>query len=340
MGILLYGMRNPDSTKNYNIATIVKEMCRSTITFVSLLSAMVLQYSLALTIFILFLSLVWLLKACKRRSKLQKLPPGPWKLPLIGNLHNLVGSLPHHALQELARKHGDLMHLQLGEISAVVASSPRMAKEFMKTHGLAFAQRPEFLVPKIVFYGGSDIVFSPYGDYWRQMRKVCVLELLSAKRVQSFSSIREEEVHNLIESIHLSSGSAIDFSQHIFTLTSSIVSRAAFGSKCRDQDEFRSLSKEISSLAGGFELADLFPSQKFVHVISGVKAKLEKIHGKIDKILENIIHEHKENLLSKSTEQEDLVDVILRLQQSGTLEFPITTNNIKAIILVSISLFY
>jgi hypothetical protein len=86
-------------------------------------------------------------------------------------------------------------------------------------------------------------------------------------------------------------------------------------------------------------LADLFPSQKFVHVISGVKAKLETIHGKIDKILENIIHEHKENLLSKSTEQEDLVDVILRLQQSGTLEFPITTNNIKAITLVSISLF-
>jgi cytochrome P450 len=169
-----------------------------------------------------------------------------------------------------------------------------------------------------------------------KMRKVCVLELLSAKRVQSFSSLREAEVDNLIESIHSSSGSPINFSEHIFNLTSTIVSRAAFGSKCKDQNEFRSLVNEIISLSGGFELPDLFPSQKIVHVISGMKAKLEKIHRKIDKILENIIHEHRENKMSASAEQEDFVDGLLGLQQSGKLEFPITTNNIKAIILVSI----
>jgi cytochrome P450 len=298
---------------------------------------MVLQYPLALTTFILFLSLVWLLKVCKR-SKVQKLAPGPWKLPLIGNLHNLVGSLPHHALSKLARKHGPLMHLQLGEVSTLVVSSPRMANEFMKTHDLAFAQRPLFLAPKIMTYGGSDIAFSPYSDYWRQIRKVCVLELLSSKRVQSFSSLREEEVHNLIESIRSSSGSPINFSDHISTWTTTIICRAAFGGKFKDQDEILSLVQETIALAGGFELADLFPSHKVVHMFSGTKAKLEKIHMKVDKILENIIHEHRENqMMSASTEQEDLVDVLLGLQKSGTLEFPITTNNIKGVILVSIS---
>jgi cytochrome P450 len=299
---------------------------------------MVLQHPLALTTFILFLSLVWLFKV-RKRSKVQKLPPGPWKLPLIGNLHNLVGSLPHHALRELARKHGSLMHLQLGEVSTLVVSSPRMASEFMKTHDLAFASRPLFLAAKIMTYGGSDIAFSPYCDYWRQMRKVCVLELLSAKRVQSFSSLREEEVHNLIESIHSSSGSPINFSEHIFTLTTTIICRAAFGNKCKDRDEFLSLVQEIISLAGGFELADLLPSQKVVHMFSGTISKLEKIHMKLDKILENIIHEHTENQMMSASadDQEDLVDVLLGLQKSGTLEYPITTNNIKGVIFVSIS---
>jgi hypothetical protein len=98
------------------------------------------------------------------------------------------------------------------------------------------------------------------------------------------------------------------------------------------------LVQETIALAGGFELADLFPSHKVVHMFSGTKAKLEKIHMKVDKILENIIHEHRENqMMSASTEQEDLVDVLLGLQKSGTLEFPITTNNIKGVILVSIS---
>jgi cytochrome P450 len=124
-----------------------------------------------------------------------------------------------------------------------------MANEFMKTHDLAFVQRPLFLAPRIFTYGGSDIAFSPYCDYWRQMRKVWVLELLSTKRVRSFSSLREEEVDNLIESIHSSSESLINFAEHIFTLTSTIICRAAFGSKCKDQDAFLLLVNEMLSQA-------------------------------------------------------------------------------------------
>ncbi|KAG7963143.1 hypothetical protein I3843_09G104500 [Carya illinoinensis] len=299
---------------------------------------MALQYSLALitTFFLLLLPLIWLIKRCRRSAKVQKLP-GPWKLPLIGNLHNLVGSLPHHALRELARKYGPLMHLQLGEVSAVVATSPRIAREFLKTHDLALGKRQEVISAKTLTYDGSDIVFSPFGDYWRQMRKACVMELLSAKRVQSFSSLREDEVCKLIESIRLSSGSPINFTEKIYSLTSTIVCKAAFGSKCKDPDPFISLTREAISALGSFDLADLFPSQKFLRVITGTKTKVEEMHRKLDRILENIIHEHKENQKSAAISevergQEDLVDFLLRLQQSSGPEVPITTKNIKAVI--------
>ena len=304
-------------------------------------------YSLPLTtIFLVIFSLFcWLVKLGRPANKTshQKLPPGPWKLPIIGNLHNLVGSLPHHALRKLSKKHGPFMHLQLGQVSAVIVSSPRMAREIMKTHDLSFAQRPQILASEIVTYGGSDIAFSPYGEYWRQMRKVCTVELLTTKRVQSFSSIRKEEVWKLIGSIRSSAG-LINLTEKIYSLTSSITCRTAFANKFKDRDAFVSLVEEAISFGGGFDLADLFPSNKFLQVTSLMRARLEKIHCNVDRILENVILEHKQDRIVANDNgedlepwEEDLVDVLLRLQQSGSLDFSITTDNIKAVILVGIN---
>ncbi|TKY70496.1 steroid 17alpha-monooxygenase or 17alpha-hydroxyprogesterone aldolase [Spatholobus suberectus] len=294
-------------------------------------------------VFSLFLLLNWLAKYFKLKPNVtHKLPPGPKKLPLIGNLHQLAvaGSLPHHALRDLAHKYGPLMHLQLGQISAVVASSPRMAKEITKTHDVAFLHRPQLISTDMLSYGGIDIVFAPYGDYWRQMKKIFVSEFLSAKRVQSFSFIREDETAKFIDSIRTSAGSPINLTSKIFFLINSSVSRAAFGNKSKDQDEFVSLIQKVIAAAGGFDLVDLFPSMKFIHFATRKKAKLEKLYKQVDKVLENIVKEHQERQMKAKEERvkvedEDLVDVLLRIQQSDTLDIKMTTRNVKALILVS-----
>lgn len=91
---------------------------------------------------------------------------------------------------------------------------------------------------KIMSYDYSDVIFSPYGDYWRQLRKICISELLNIKRVQSFWSIREEEVSNLIKLIDSRAGSVINLIDEVNSLMYCITSSAAFGNKCKDQELF------------------------------------------------------------------------------------------------------
>ncbi|KAI9092073.1 hypothetical protein K1719_028008 [Acacia pycnantha] len=272
------------------------------------------QLSAFLPFLIPFLLLFFLLLGLTKPENKAKIKvPGPWKLPVLGNLHQLAALI-------------------------MIVSSPDMAKEIMKTHDLAFVQRPCTFSSKILAYGPTDIAFSPYGEYWRQMRKICTLELLSAKKVQSFFHIRQDEVCKLIEAVQSSVGSVFDLTSKIYSLTSSILMRVAFGDKSKDGEELVQLLHEALKQMDGFHFADLFPSKKIIHLMTGMEARLWKIHKKIDKILEDIIQENlKKHMMEagggkSGFVEENLVQVLLRIQRSESFDVPITTNNVKAVI--------
>ncbi|KAL5178067.1 Cytochrome P450 71D9 [Glycine soja] len=268
----------------------------------------------------------------KKSASTPNLPPGPWKLPIIGNILNIVGSLPHCRLRDLSAKYGPLMHLKLGEVSTIVVSSPEYAKEVLNTHDLIFSSRPPILASKIMSYDSKGMSFAPYGDYWRWLRKICTSELLSSKCVQSFQPIRGEELTNFIKRIASKEGSAINLTKEVLTTVSTIVSRTALGNKCRDHQKFISSVREGTEAAGGFDLGDLYPSAEWLQHISGLKPKLEKYHQQADRIMQSIINEHREAKSSATQGQgeevaDDLVDVLMKE------EFGLSDNSIKAVIL-------
>uniref|UniRef100_A0A0E0E480 Cytochrome P450 n=1 Tax=Oryza meridionalis TaxID=40149 RepID=A0A0E0E480_9ORYZ len=277
---------------------------------------------------------VYFNRAARRRAGDVRLPPSPWGLPVIGHLHHLVGALPHVAMRDLARRHGPLMMLRLGELPVVVASSAEAAREVMRTRDLDFATRPMSRMTRLVFpEGGEGIIFAPYGDRWRELRKICTVELLSARRVQSFRPVREEEVGRLLRAVAASSGQAVNLSELLSAHAADSSVRAIMGDRFKDRDAFLAMLERGLKLFAKPALPDLYPSSRLAMFLSRMPRRMKQHHRDMVAFLDAIIQEHQENRSAAGDDDDnDLLDVLLRIQREGDLQFPLSSESIKATI--------
>lgn len=284
-----------------------------------------------LALLFLFCLLLFIIKKCFHKKVL--LPPGPPKLPFIGNMNHLLHPAPHRALHDLATKYGPIMHLKLGFVSTIIISSADTAREVMKTHDNIFSNRPKLVAPKILGFNYTDIAFAPYGTYWRQLKKICILELSTTKSMDSTRFIREQEVKSLAQSISKSS-EPINLAERLFTLNHNIISRITFGDKFDNELRFRLAIREGTVLAAGFQIGDFFPSLSFVAKITGMNRRMEENLVELSSIMDKEIKQHIERCKIIKARRDCLVDVLLRLKENGGLDEPLTTDNIKSVLLV------
>ncbi|KAL6857086.1 hypothetical protein ACP4OV_018468 [Aristida adscensionis] len=280
----------------------------------------------------------------KHRRSTKSLPPSPPALPIIGHLH-LVGEHPQASLRDLAAEHGHggLMLLRLGAVPNLVVTSPRAAQAVMRTHDHVFASRPPSTVTDGLVYGSSDIGFSPYGEHWRQLRKLVTTHLLTVKKVQSYRLARKEEVRLLMNKLHeaAAASTAVDMSETLNTFANDIVCRAVSGKFFRQEGRnklFRELIEANSLLAGGFNLEEYFPGlAKSLSIFTRFMSnKVYETHKRWDNLLEKIIGDHERqsskhghSVGADQEEESDFIDVLLSVQQ----DYGITRDHIKAVLM-------
>jgi cytochrome P450 len=310
----------------------------------------VLVISLVISIFvaaIIFLKT----KADKPRGGCNKnVPPSPRGLPLLGHLH-LLGSLPHRSLRSVALAHGPVVLLRLGRVRAVVVSSAAAAEEVMKTRDLAFASRPASAMAQRLLYG-RDVAFAPYGEYWRQTRRLCVAHLLSARRIQSFRGVREQEAQKLVGRIRRRSKSqqAMDLGELLVAYANGVVSRAAFGDDESwrgaedDGDDVRKVLSDFQTLIGTEPVGEFLPWLGWVDTVTRTERKIKRTFQALDAVLEKVIDDHRRpgrQIQEEEDDRRDFVDVLLDVNKNEK-EYGIRleTNEIKAIILVNKYFFF
>ncbi|RCV29326.1 hypothetical protein SETIT_6G003900v2 [Setaria italica] len=272
----------------------------------------------------------------------KKLPPSPPALPIIGHLH-LVGDLPHVSLRDLAASHGrdGLMLLRLGAVPNLIVSSPSAARAVLRTHDHVFASRPASAIADALMYGpSSDMGFAPYGEHWRQARKLVTTHLFTVKKVHSYRHDREEEVRLVMAKMRESaaaSTAAVDMSEAMNAFANDVVTRAVSGKLFWAEGRnklFRELVGINAALFGGFNLEEYFPglasSLGFLSRWFPRYRQARHAHKRWDELLETIISDHElERRHSISMPCRDFTDVLLSVQQ----EYGLTRDHTKAILI-------
>ncbi|KAF6163150.1 hypothetical protein GIB67_025014 [Kingdonia uniflora] len=288
--------------------------------------------------FLLLLPLISQFIRNKRGVIRSRPPPSPSRIYIIARM---FGNLLHRSLTQLSKKHGPVMLLQLGSVPVLVVPSAEVTREVLKTHDHVFCNRPVLEGFRKHLYNFKDVALSTNGEYWRQMRKISVLELLSAKNVHSFRSVRVQEVENMIKSISLASSCVVNLNEKINLLLHTVILRITLGTSYEGK-EFESggnLSELLHgaiAMMGTFSVLSLFPYVgRVIALFTGLQQKLDKNFNELDTLLQQAVDEHSDP--DRHTgEYEDIVDVLLRLEKEQFGEIHLTKDHIKAIIMIQV----
>ncbi|KAM3196983.1 hypothetical protein ACQJBY_072583 [Aegilops geniculata] len=281
------------------------------------------------------LNVVIAVAAATRRPR-PMLPPGPWQLPIIGSLHHLLRGLPHHIMRDLSLRHGPLMLLRVCEREAIVVSSAEAAREMYKGNEAPFSARLSSPGIDELSRHGQGIVFAPYGDHWRLLRRILMMELLSARRVEAFRRIREEEEARLVSSLQATSdGRLVNIGERLEELVTDSVVRAMFGDRLPDRATFLRIVKQGMDLSLIFGLRDLFPSSWLVRLVPrGGGGKAERHRQEVFCVMDSILKSREERRAARDGDAEqDMVQVLLRIQKDANTRVSLTDGVIRALLI-------
>nr|QWK52427.1 cytochrome P450 81F3-2 [Isatis tinctoria] len=251
----------------------------------------------------IILSLALFLLVCKLifTSIMQRfnLPPSPpYSLPILGH-HHLLKPPVHRLFHRLSKTYGPIFSLRLGSRRTVVISSSSLAKEcFTGQNDILLSNRPCFLTAKYVAYNYTTVGTAPYGDHWRNLRRICSLEILSSNRLTNFLHIRKDEIRRMLTRLSREVvNKEIELEPLLSDLTFNNIVRMVtgkryYGDEVHNEEEanlFKKLVADVNDCSGARHPGDYLP---FLKIFGGSFEKKVKAVGEaMDEILQRLLDE-------------------------------------------------
>ncbi|KAL7223143.1 hypothetical protein ACSBR1_024757 [Camellia fascicularis] len=258
--------------------------------------------------------------------------PGPSGLPLLGLVFAFTSSLTHRVLAKLSEscKAVPLMAFSIGFTRFVISSQPDTAKDILSSS--AFADRPvKESAYELLFHRAMG--FAPYGEYWRNLRRISASHLFSPKRLASFGGFRRMIGLGMVDQVKglMEREGVVEVKRVLHFGSLNNVMMSVFGKSYEfgengngaEGSELEGLVSEGYELLGIFNWSDHFPILGWMD-LQGVRKRCRELVGKVNVYVGKIIDEHRlkraQNGGVVSDESAgDFVDVLLDLENENKL---------------------
>lgn len=196
----------------------------------------------------LFLLLLGLLFFYNFYYKRRNLPPGPWPLPLLGNLRAFKHETPEHCFLRWRRQYGDVFTMWMGEVPVVCVADYAKIMETFQKDGDTYAGRYNNNALERMLRGGIFGVIFTEGNLWREQRRFALhifRDFGVGKNLMQNKILSEMEL--MFERIDGEIGLAkeVNIAELLDLSVGSIINNLLFGYRFDDEhlDEFREIKR-------------------------------------------------------------------------------------------------
>lgn len=217
------------------------------------------------------------------------------------------------------------MAFSVGLTRFVISSEPETAKEILGSTG--FADRPvKESAYELLFHRAMG--FAPYGEYWRNLRRISATHLFCPRRLSSFGSFRSEVGLKMVERLAglMAETGRVEVKNVLHFGSLNNVMMTVFGKRYEFFDgegvELEEMVSEGYELLGVFNWSDHFPVLVWLD-LQGVRRRCRVLVSKVNAFVGKIIEEHRVKRVSGEYEKGsgvgDFVDVLLDLENKDKL---------------------
>lgn len=232
-----------------------------------------------------------------------KSPPGPRPLVSWSLLYGLRKN-PLKFVERLRERYGDIAYFKVGPQRVYLLSHPDLVKELLVNHDEQMVKGRGLQIARRLL---GDGLLTSEGELHKRQRAL-VQPVFHKQKVAVFGELMAEYARKTTE--RWQSGSILAIGEEMSRLTLAIVARALFETSVEHQNEAEEIGRALTTARHLFMQASVPGFQLLEKLIPSLRRRFERIKGRLDRTVQQMIAEHRANphayqdLLSRLMETE------------------------------------